>query len=158
VTDVEREHWARAMTTAGWLVVVGYLGIVVLQIDRARRTTEAAFEDGVWGQRIEQVSFVAIPQNIVVLFAAAIVTVGAVVVGRGTLADADVWLDRLVRVVAGTAIVAILIAVIRVLDVMIRDPQTGGDLPDIVSRLSGILIGIAVVRLCLAAERTRFTS
>ncbi len=155
MTEREREHWARASTTAGWLVVVGYLGIVVLQIDRARRTTEAAFEDGVWGQRIEQVSFVAIPQNIIVLFAAALVAVGAVGVGRGTLADADVWLDRLVRVVAGTAIVAILFAVIRVLDVVIRDPETGGDLPDIVSRLSGILIGIAVVRLCLAAERMR---
>ena len=157
MTDVEREHWARAMTTAGWLVLIGYLGTVVLQIDRARRTTEAAFDDGVWGQRIEQVSFVAIPQNIVILLGAAIVAVGAVIVGRGTLADADVWLDRLVRIVAGTAFVAMLLAVIRMLDVIVRDPDTGGDLPDIVSRASGIAIGIAVVRLCLAAERTRFT-
>ena len=154
MTDVEREHWARAMTTAGWLVLIGYLGIVVLQIDRARRTTEAAFDDGVWGQRIEQVSFVAIPQNIVILLGAAIVAVGAVIVGRGTLADADMWLDRLVRVVAGTAFVAMLLAAVRMLDVIVRDPDTGGDLPDIVSRASGIAIGIAVVRLCLAAERT----
>ena len=27
MTELEREHWAQAMTTAGWLVLVGYLGI-----------------------------------------------------------------------------------------------------------------------------------
>ena len=52
---------------AGWLFLIGYLFIVAFQVRRAVSISEASFEDGLWWQRIEQISSAAIPQNLVVL-------------------------------------------------------------------------------------------
>jgi hypothetical protein len=153
MTEGERQLWARASTTAGWLFLLGYLAIVAVQIDRARRITTASFDDGVWGERIEVVSFVAVPQQMTVLAPAAIAAVGATLFAAGTLAEVEPWIDRLVLFVAGTAIAATVAAIVGVIAVVAREGDPSWDFGDLVSRLGGIAIGIGIVRLCLAAQR-----
>ncbi len=54
-----------------------------------------------WGQRVEILSFLSLPQNVVVLVPAAAAAAAATFVGRGTLAALEPWLERLLRLVAG---------------------------------------------------------
>jgi hypothetical protein len=155
MSDTERERWANTFVTAGWLFVLGYLAIVAVQVNRARNITTPSFEDGVWGERIEIVSFAAIPQQIIVLVPAAAAAVAAVLMSRDTVVDREPWLDRLVRAVAGTAILAIALGVVGGIAVAVRDRDSVGDFGDLVSRVGGIAMASAIVRVCLLAERSR---
>ena len=74
MTDHERLSWVRSLYVAGWCFVIAYVGIIAIELRRAAAITTSSFEDGVWGQRIEIVSFVALPQNIAMLALAAVVT------------------------------------------------------------------------------------
>ena len=60
MTDDERARWARALATAGWLFVVASLAFVTAVIRRASALRSGSFEDGVWDQRVEIVSFVSL--------------------------------------------------------------------------------------------------
>jgi hypothetical protein len=154
MTDDERVRWARALTTAGWLFVIAYLAFVTAMIRRASRITSGSFEDGVWGQRIEIVSFVSIHQNVVMLAPAAAAAVGATLLIRGRADRTQMWLAQLVRVVAGISYVIIAIAVIGIIGVFFRTPDGVGDIGALLGRLGGILMAIAMIRVCLEAERS----
>ena len=155
LVERDRQRWAMALTTAGWLVLAAYLLLLIAQIRRAFAVTVASFEDGVWGQRIETVSFVTLPQNLVILVPAAAAGVAAVMLLR----DAPVqlqgsWARQLVRVVAGLCYVVVVLAVLGIVDVLMQTPDSVGGTSAILTRVGGILMAIGMIRVCLEAERT----
>jgi hypothetical protein len=155
LAERDRQRWAVALTTAGWLVLAAYLLLLIAQIRRAFAVTVASFEDGVWGQRIETVSFVTLPQNLVILVPAAAAGVAAVMLLR----DAPVqlqgsWARQLVRVVAGLCYVVVVLAVLGIVDVLMQTPDSAGGTSAILTRVGGILMAIGMIRVCLEAERT----
>jgi len=158
VNAIERERWARAFVTAGWLFAATFLLILVGQIRRALAVKQASFEDGVWGQRAEIVSFVTLPQNIVILVPAAVAAVGAGWLMTGAGLDPLPWARQLVRVVAGVSYVAIGLAVLGIVDVFAQSPDRVEGTIAVLNRVGGILIASAMVRVCLESERSMVTS
>jgi hypothetical protein len=153
VNDEERVRWARALTMVGWMFLLAYLGIVTFLVRRAAAIREASFEDGVWWQRVEQVSFATLPQNLVVLVpAAAAAVVGALVV-RAVVDRSVIWLGQLVRVIAGVAMMVVVIAVTGIVGVFFREADNVADLQALLQRIGGIMMAAAMIRLCLEVER-----
>lgn len=153
MNDEERVRWARALTMVGWMFLLAYLGIVTFLVRRAAAIREASFEDGVWWQRVEQVSFATLPQNLVVLVpAAAAAVVGALVV-RAVVDRSVIWLGQLVRVIAGVAMMVVVIAVTGIVGVFFREADNVADLQALLQRIGGIMMAAAMIRLCLEVER-----
>ena len=153
--DRDRQRWAVALTTTGWLVLAAYLLLLIAQIRRAFAVTVASFEDGVWGQRIELVSFVTLPQNLVILVPAAVAGIAAVLLLRETPEGVHgSWARQLVRVVAGLCYVVVVLAVLGIVDVLMQTPDSVGGTSAILTRVGGILMAIGMIRVCLEAERT----
>lgn len=151
---IDRERWARAVVTAGWLVTGSYLLFLIGQIRRALAVSQASFEDGVWGQRVEQISFVALPQNLVILVPAAVAAVGATWLMLGAGLDQVPWTRQLVRVVAGVSLVTMVLAVLGILDVFAQSPDWVGGSIAVLNRVGGILMAWAMIRVCLESERS----
>jgi hypothetical protein len=154
VNDHERVRWARTLTTAGWLFVLAYLTFVTSTVRRVIAITQSSFEDGVWGQRIEILSFVGLQQNVIMLVPAAGAAIAATIVLRGVLDRSDIWLAQLTRVVAGLSYVIILLAALGMIGVFFQTPDSTGDLEALLGRAGGVLMSVAMIRLCLAAERS----
>jgi len=152
--DTDRARWARALTTAGWLVAFAYIGLLTAQLRLAFAIDESAFDDGVWGARIERVAVIAYPQNLLVLVPAASAGAIATVLARGRLDRTDMWLAQLVRIVAGICYVAIAIAAIRTVALITTSPDAVGDFASMLRQLGGVLIAAAMIRVCLEAERS----
>ena len=151
----DRVQWATALTTAGWLVLSAYLLFLIGQIRRAIAVRVGSFEDGVWGQRIETVSFVTLPQNLVILVPAAAAGVAAVMLLRDEPSQLHgSWARQLVRVVAGLCYVVVVLAVLGIVDVLMQTPDSVGGTSAILTRVGGILMAIGMIRVCLEAERT----
>jgi hypothetical protein len=155
MSDAEREHWSRLLTKIGWLFTLAEVAIVAAIVNRARAVTTSSFEDGVWGQRAEILSFLGLPDNVVVLVPAAAAAAAATLVGRGTLAVLEPWLERLLRLVAGLALALIALGVVGIIDVLARAGDSFSDFSDILNRLGGMLMAVAAARLCLESERAR---
>ncbi len=153
MNDDERIRWARALAFTGWLFVAAYLGFITWQIRRAFAITEGSFEDGLWWQRIEQISFLSLPQNLMVLVPAAAAAVVGTVLVRTVVDPAVLSLAQLVRIIAGISYVVILIAVLGIVGIFFRNPDSVGDLAAFLLRLGGIGMSVAMIRLCLEAER-----
>jgi hypothetical protein len=155
VGERDRVRWAAALTTAGWLVLSAYLLFLIGQIRRAIAVRVGSFEDGVWGQRIELVSFVTLPQNIVILVPAAAAGAGVMVLLRDQPDELQrSWARQLVRIVAGLGYVAVGLAVLGIIDVLWQTPDSVGGTSAVLNRVGGILIAIALVRVCSEAERS----
>ena len=154
VNDHERVRWARTLTTAGWLFVLAYLTFVTSTVRRVIAITQSSFEDGVWGQRIEILSFVGLQQNVIMLVPAAAAAIAATIVLRGVLDRTDIWLAQLTRVVAGLSYVIIILAALGMIGVFFQTPDSTGDLEALLGRAGGVLMAVAMIRLCLAAERS----
>jgi hypothetical protein len=155
VSDADRVAWARALTTAGWLVLFAYLLFLIGQIRRAMAVKVGSFEDGVWGQRIELVSFVTLPQNLVILVPAAAAAVVAIVLLREQPDDMrHSWAPQLIRIVAGVSYVVVALAVLGIIDVLAQTPDSVGGTAAMLNRIGGILMAIAMIRVCLEAERS----
>lgn len=154
MSDLERLRWARALATSGWLFVLAYVGFIMWQVRRAFLITEGSFEDGLWWQRIEQISFLSLPQNLMVLVpAAACAALGTVLV-RSLVDHTVVSLSQLARIVAGLGSVVILLAALGIVGIFFRNADSVGDLAAFVLRLGGIAMAVAIIRICLEAERT----
>lgn len=151
----DRVRWGRALTTAAWLFVVAYLAFVTSTVRRVTRVREGSFEDGAWGQRVEILSFVSLPQNLIVLVPAAAAGVAATLLVGSIVDRREIWLAQLVRVVAGLGYVVIAIAVLGIVGVFFRSPDSVGDVDAVLNRVGGILISIALIRVCVEAERSR---
>jgi len=152
VNEHDRIRWAKAAHFAGWMFVVAYLTYLVTQIRRAAATTQGSFEDGIWGQRIEEVSFATLPQNVVILVPGVIAAVAGAILVRSLVDPVVVQLGRLVRVIAGLAFVIITLGAVGIVAVFFRNYDSVGDTAAILGRLGGIAIAAAMVRLSLEAD------
>ena len=151
MTVSDRIRWITTATHVGWLTLTAYLALIIIELRRAAAISESRFEDGVWGQRIEIVSFVALPQNAVILVPPAIAAVvaGALIAALHPDDRPDLtWSRRLARVTGGLAIVVIALAVIGIIGIPFRYADPLADLAAIVGRLAGVAISLAVIRLC----------
>ena len=150
MTDSDRLRWVRALTTAGWIALVSYLGIVAIEVRRAAAITTSRFEDGVWGQRVEIISFVTLPQNIAVLMLPVATAVTTAVMLAGVHPDDrgdTVWLTRLTTVTGGVCVVAIFLALLGIGGIPFRYADPLADLGALVGRLSGIAMAAGALRL-----------
>ena len=151
MTVSDRIRWITTATHVGWLTLTAYLALIIIELRRAAAISESRFEDGVWGQRIEIVSFVALPQNAVILVPPAIAAAvaGALIAALHPDDRPDLtWSRRLARVTGGLAIVVIALAVIGIIGIPFRYADPLADLAAIVGRLAGVAISLAVIRLC----------
>ena len=140
----------RELTTAGWVALASYLGIIAIEVRRAAAITTSRFEDGVWGQRIEIVSFVTLPQNIAVLMLPVATAVTAAVMLAGVHPDDrgdTIWLTRLTTVTGGLCVVAIFLALLGIGGIPFRYADPLADLGALVGRLSGIAMAAGALRL-----------
>ena len=129
---------------------MSYLGIIAIEVRRAAAITTSRFEDGVWGQRIEIVSFVTLPQNIAVLMLPVATAVTAAVMLAGVHPDDrgdSVWLTRLTTVTGGLCVVAIFLALLGIGGIPFRYADPLADLGALVGRLSGIAMAAGALRL-----------
>ncbi|MEY2958254.1 MAG: hypothetical protein RLZZ01_822 [Actinomycetota bacterium] len=151
--DHDRIRWARSLVVAGWSSSLAYTTYLVTQVRRAAAIGEASFEDGVWGQRIEQVSFAALPQNLIILVPGAAAAVAGAIVVRSLVDPVVVRLGRLVRVVASLASIAAAISTIGIVAVFFRNYDNVGDTAAILGRLGGIALAWGMIRVCLDATQ-----
>lgn len=154
MNEADRLRWARALWVGGWLCLVSYVGIIVYLVRRAAAIGEASFEDGLWWQRVEQVSFAALPQNLIVLVPAAAAAVTGTVLVRTVVDRLVLSLAQLTRVIAGVAFVVIALAGLGIVGIFVRQSDGIADVQAFMLRLGGILMSIAIVRLCFEAERS----
>lgn len=152
---LEQRHlgWARALATAGWLVLMAYLAFLIGLIRRASAISSSSFEDGVWGQRFEVVAFASLPQNLVILLPAVAAAAGASVLASGRADQSSMWITQLVRTVAGVAYVVALLGILGIVDEFWQTPDSIGGSGSMLSRIGGLLMVAAVIRVCLEAER-----
>jgi hypothetical protein len=149
--DDDRARWTRALTTAGWSFVIAWLLMLVAQVRRAALVQSSPFADGVWGQRIEWISFVALPQNLIVLVPGVACAVATVLIGAPATSR-SIWSAHLHRVAAGSSLVAIVIAVLGMLDLLVQSPDADGSIAALLTRLAGLLMGTAMLAVCQAVE------
>ena len=139
---------------AGWMFVLAYLSVVTGIVRRAAAITEPSFEDGLWWQRIEVISQSSLPQLLIVLAPAAIAAIAGQFAVR-TIVDRSVLrLTQLVRAIAGVCYVVIAIGIIGIIGVLVRSPDSVGDVGQILGRAGGILMAVAMIRVCLESERS----
>lgn len=136
------------------MFVLAYLGVVAGIVRRASRIRVASFDDGVWWQRVETISFASLPQNLIVLVPAAVAAVVGTIMVRPVVDQSVIWLRQLVRATAGTCYVVIVIAALGILGLLFRSGDNVGDVEQMLSRLGGAAMAYGMIRLCLEAERT----
>ena len=150
--EEDRIRWAQALVFAGWMFALAYVGVLVAQVRRATAVRQSSFPDGVWGERIEFVSFATLPQNVVILVPGVAATIAAAWLARPLVAPVVVHISRLIRVMAGLAFVIIALGVVGIVAMFFRNVDWVGDVDALLGRLGGVLIGLAIVRLCTEAE------
>ena len=138
----------------GWLFLLSYLFIIVFLTRRAAAISEASFEDGLWWQRVESLSSAATPQNLVVLAPAAAAAVAGSLLARPVVDRVVIGLAQLTRLIAGVCFVVIALALLGLLGIFFRNYDGIADLQSFLLRLGGILMAVAMVRLCFEAERS----
>ncbi len=137
------------LTLAGWLLLGGSFGFIAFQFQRVRDVGEQPFAS-VWDQRIEVLSFLMLPPNLVVLapavFLAAFVT---------WLAGADrgPWLSTLLRLAAAVAITMVAIGVVAVVSILVRDEPGPSDVDGVLLRMGGISLAAGLAVICRTADR-----
>ena len=153
MNEHDRIRWARALVFAGWMSVLAYLGYLATQIRRAAATRTGSFEDGVWGQRVEFVSFAALPQNVTILMPGVAAAVAAALLVRPLVDPTVLTARQLVRIVAGINGTIIVIAVAGIIGLFFRNFDPVSDFGALLGRFGGILMAIGAIRLCNEAER-----
>ncbi len=133
------------LTIAGWLLLGGYIGLLVFQLDRVRSAGRGPFD--VWDQRFEVLSFVMLPPNMVVLAPAALVAVVAAWMAGPARSP---WLTYLLRTVAGVAITMIVIGALSVLNIVVNDDTNQFESSFL--RLGGMAMAAGLAWLCRAAD------
>ncbi len=136
------------LTVAGWLLLGGSFGFLAFQLERVRSTGGAGSPFGVWDQRIEVLSFVMLPPNLVVLAPAAAAAVAATwLAGQ----DREPWLVTLIRLVAAIAITMVFIGAVAIVNIYVNDD---GEIDGVFLRLGGMSMAAGIAWLCRAADRT----
>ncbi len=137
-----RAALVQQLTIIGWLFLGGEFGFILFQTERVRTVDGTRFATA-WDQRIEVLSFVMLPPNIVALVpAAAVAAVTASLAGPRRSS----WLDALLRVTAGIAIALIAVGAAAIVEVATRAGDL--DLDAIFLRLGGMSIAAGIAWLC----------
>jgi hypothetical protein len=147
----DRTALVRQLTTAGWLFLGGSIGLISFQLERVRsiRGSGAAFA-GAWDQRLEVLSFLMLPPNLVVLAPAALIAATA-----GWLAgpEHDTWLVTLLRLITGIAIAMFLIGVVSIISILLRDNTGPSEIDGVFLRIGGMSLAAGIAVLCRTAEK-----
>jgi hypothetical protein len=148
---LRRASLIRTLTLSGWLLFGGSIGMLAYQLRQMRDLDgSSAFGGDVWDRRIEVLSFVMLPPNLVVLApTVTIAVVAAWLAGRSS----NTWLVSLVRICAGLAAVMAAIGTASIVSIIVRDEAGPSDWGDVFLRLGGISMALGMALLCLSAER-----
>ena len=149
LTPERRADLVRKLTLAGWLLLGGSIGFVAFQLERVRDVGEQPFA-GLWDQRIEVLSFLVLPPNLVVLAPAAFVAALATWLAGSAR---DPWLSTLLNVVAAAAITLGVIGVISIVSILVRDEAGPADIEGVFLRLGGISLAAGLTVICRATDR-----
>jgi hypothetical protein len=149
LTPEHRDDVVRRLTIAGWLLLGGAIGFISFQLERVRGVTTQPFAS-VWDQRIEVLSFLMLPPNLVVLAPAAFV---AAITSWMAGDDREVWLSTLLRLVAATAIVLATIGLVSIVSIIANDDGGPTDFESIFLRLGGLSMAAGLALVCRTADR-----
>ena len=146
----DRAALLRALTTAGILCFAAWLLFLLRQLERVITVSEQRFA-GPWDQRIEVLSFIVVPPNILLLVPSAICAVAAT-----WLAGSAQELDQaiLLRIVRWAANLMIGIAAISIISLIVNDNDNPNRIGDIAVRVSGALIAAAIGQVGRVTERS----
>ncbi len=150
LTPERRADLVRNLTISGWLLLGGSIGFIAFQLERVRDVTEQPFA-GVWDQRIEVLSFLMLPSNLVVLAPATFVAAIATWLAG---AEREPWLTTLLRFVAAIAITLGVIGLASI--VTIAGSNDGGpiDVEGLFLRLGGMAMAAGLAMVCRTADRS----
>ncbi len=149
LTPERRVTVVHQLTVAGWLLLGGTIGFIAFQLDRVRGVGEQPFAS-VWDQRIEVLSFLMLPPNLVVMAPALFVaTVAAWLAGT----DRDPWLTTLLRVGAGLTITFSAIGVVSIVSIIVRDEAGTFDIAGVFLRLGGVAMAAGLAVICRTVDR-----
>lgn len=149
LTPETRGDLVRNLTIAGWLLLGGPIGFIAFQFERVRGVGEQPFAS-VWDQRIEVLSFLMLPPNLVVLAPAALVAAFTTWLAG---AEREVWLTTSLRFVAGLTITLGAIGVVSILSILVRDEPGPSDIEGVMLRLGGISLAAGLALICRTADR-----
>ncbi len=149
LTPDRRAHLVHQLTIAGWLLLGGPIGFIAFQFDRVRRVGEQPFAS-VWDQRIEVLSFLMLPPNLVVLAPVVFVAAPAIWLAGN---DRDPWLTTLLRLGAGLAIGFGLVGVLSIVSIIARDEAGSFDIESVFLRLGGIAMAAGLALICRTADK-----
>jgi hypothetical protein len=149
LTPEGRAELVRNLTVAGWLLLGGAIGFISFQLERVRGVTAQPFAS-VWDQRVEVLSFLMLPPNLVVLAPAAFV---AAITTWLAGSDREVWLTTLLRLVAATAIVLAMIGLVSIVSILANDAGGPTDFEGVFLRLGGISMAAGLAVICRTADR-----
>ena len=149
LTPERRGDVVRNLTFAGWLLLGGSFGFIAFQVERVRGVGEQRFAS-IWDQRIEVLSFLMLPPNLLVLappvFVAAVATWLA---GR----ERDTWLSTLLRLAAALAIIYAAIGIVSIVSIILSDEPGPGDFGSVMMRLGGVSLAAGLAVICRTADR-----
>ena len=150
VTAERRRDLLNQLTIIGWLSLGGFFGLMLYQVDRVRSIDGSRFA-GVWEQRIEVLSFLVLPPNIVVLVPPALIAITA-----AYLADADAppAIAPLLRVTGGIATILIVIGAVSIVTLLFDD-SASGDAGSVFLRIGGMLVAYAIAKGCRSVDALR---
>jgi hypothetical protein len=149
LTAAQRTGLVRDLTLAGWLLLGGSIGFVAFQLQRVRDVSEQPF-GSVWDQRIEVLSFLMLPPNLVVLAPAVFVAAVATWLAGPQQGP---WLSALLRIAASIAITLAVVGVVSVVSILVRDDGGPNDNEGVYLRLGGIALAAGLTIVCRAADR-----
>jgi MFS family permease len=154
ITLTDRLGLIRNLTLSGWLLLGGSLGLIAFQLDRARSVNGARFA-GAWDQRIEVLSFLMLPPNLVVLTPAAAVAATTTWLAGTWFSDhdRDPWLQTLLRLVIGVACAMFLIGIAAIVSIGLRDSGGPSEIDAVLLRLGGMSLAAGIAVACRAADR-----
>jgi hypothetical protein len=149
LTPERRGALVRDLTVGGWLLLGGTIGFVVFQLERVRSVSAQRFA-GVWDQRIEVLSFLMLPPNVVVLLPPVLAGCAAAAIGPTAH---ESWGQRLLRVCRRIAIAYVAIGAISIVSILLRDENAPADAEGIFLRLGGMSLAIGMALVCSSFER-----
>ena len=141
-----RAALVQQLTIVGWLFLGGEFGFILFQMERVRTVDGTRFATA-WDQRVEVLSFIMLPPNLIALVPAAAVAAVTVFLAGPRRSP---WLDVLLRVTAGIAITLIGVGIAAVVEVATRNGDV--DFDSIFLRLGGMSIAVGIAWLCRIAD------
>jgi hypothetical protein len=151
VDGQQRSALIKALTTAGWLTFAAWLANLVRQVDFARTLAPDSPLGGLWERRIEAISFIVYPQNVVVLAPAVIAAIIATLLAGPLL---DLRTAILLRITRWSCVLMIAVAAVSSISIAITSEQGISERGALAFRIGGALLSSAFIVVLRAVERT----